>query len=138
MSTRPLIALLVCTLACLCAARAAEKVNDEAPTKMVVTVTGQIVEPGRQEVEVGLGLLDIALAAGGFTEMASGKVQVIRNNKPLGAYKVVHDPANKTLTFTPLGDSPKSPQIQSGDIIVVHEGAFPLSDWRKWTRDHAE
>jgi len=102
-----------------------------------VVVAGQVVKPGPYKVLHKASLQDVLIAAGGCTERSSRVVQVRRAGKDIGSYKIHFDTTKKLLTFESLKNSPNMTQLQDGDILTVGEGAIPLNNWRRWTREQA-
>lgn len=83
-------------------------------------VTGEVAKPGTYEFRPGLTVLEAVAIAGGFTDYASKKVRIVRQNNN-GQEEEIKINTNKLLRATDNRDESK---VHVDDIIVAKRAWF--------------
>ena len=91
-----------------------------APSRITVTVVGQVVNPGPQQVRANSPLSKAVLAAGGLTRRSDKQSLQLLRVLPNGSIN------RKTIAFVPgeqLGKG-NNPPLQDGDVVVVDRNGW--------------
>jgi hypothetical protein len=111
----------------------------EGPT--VITVLGQIVNPGPYKMSSGANLLDAIFAAGGFSDLGSRYVVITSKTKENAEYELHFEAVSETVSFSIRGESDEKrllPTLKNGDIITIKEDTFMTRPWQLWSRLRAK